>query len=57
MDKLELYMSELLMLKEMIENDIQMSSCGISEYEDVHMMQYYLDRAKVLKKIEEMIKQ
>ena len=53
MTKLELYTSELMMLKEMIENDIQMSSCGISEYDDVDMMQYYLDRAKVLVKVRE----
>ena len=50
---LELYTSELLMLKDVLENDIQMSSCGISEYDDVDMMQYYLDRAKVLAKVKE----
>ena len=49
----ELSTNELLMIKEMIENDIQMSSCGISEYDDVAQMQYYLDRATVLKKVRE----
>jgi hypothetical protein len=53
MTKLELNINELLMLKEMIENDIQMSSCGISEYDDVDLMQYYLDRATVLRKVRE----
>ena len=53
MTKLELYTSELLMLKDLLENDIQMTSCGISEYDDVDLMQYYLDRAKVLAKVKE----
>ena len=51
MTNLELSANELLMLKEIIENDIQMSSCGISEYDDVNLMQYYLDRATVLMKV------
>ena len=56
MTNLELNTSELLMLKDVLENDIQMSSCGISEYDDVDMMQYYLDRAKVLEKLKEILK-
>lgn len=53
MTNLELSTNELLMLKEIIENDIQMSSCGILEYDDVDMLQYYLDRATVLRKVRE----
>ncbi len=51
MPNLELNRNELLMLKDVIENDIQMSSCGISDYDNVDLMQYYLDRAKVLAKV------
>lgn len=53
MIKLELNGNELMTLKEMIENDMEMSSCGISEYDDVDLMQYYLDRATVLVKVKE----
>ena len=53
MTKLELSTDELLMLKDLLEGDIQMSSCGISEYDNVDLMQYYLDRAKVLVKVSE----
>ena len=53
MTNLELSTNELLTLKEMIENDIQMSSCGISEYDNVALMQYYLDRATLLRKVQE----
>jgi len=56
MTKLELYTSELLMLKELLENDIESTGWGEQEYidySDVDMMQYYLDRAKVLVKVQE----
>ena len=53
MTKLELSRSELLMLKDVIQSDMEMGSCGISEYDNVDMMQYYLDRAKVLVKVQE----
>jgi len=53
MTKLELYTSELLMLKEMIENDMEIGSWGEADYDDVDLMQYYLDRAKVLAKVKE----
>jgi len=57
MTKLELNINELLMLKEMIENDMEQTSQGGSahhdDYGDVNLMQYYLDRAKVLVKVQE----
>jgi len=53
MTKLELYTSELLMLKDMIENDMELGSWGEADYDDVDLMQYYLDRAKVLAKVRE----
>ena len=53
MTNLELSANELLMLKEMIENDMEIGSWGEAEYDDVALMQYYLDRATVLKKVRE----
>ncbi len=53
MTKLELSTDELLMLKEMIENDMEIGSWGEADYDDVDLMQYYLDRAKVLVKVKE----
>ncbi len=57
MTNLELYTSELLMLKELLENDMEQTSQGGNayhdDYADVNLMQYYLDRAKVLVKIQE----
>jgi hypothetical protein len=55
MDKLELYTSELLMLKDLLKNDMEQTSWSEVEYDDVELMQYYLDRAKVLAKVEELI--
>ena len=55
MDKLELYTSELLMLKEVIEADMQTSGWSECDYDDVDLMKYYLDRAKVLVKVNELI--
>jgi hypothetical protein len=55
MDKLELYTSELLMLKDLLKNDMEQTSWGEVEYDDVELMQYYLDRAKVLAKVEEVL--
>ena len=58
MDKLELYTSELLMLKDLLEGDMELTSYSGSEveYDDVSLMQYYLDRAKVLVKVQELLK-
>ena len=57
MTKLELYTSELLMLKDLLENDMEQTSQGGNayhdDYGDVNLMQYYLDRAKVLVKVQE----
>ena len=53
MTNLELNTNELLMLKEMIENDMEIGSWGEADYDDVDLMQYYLDRAKVLAKVKE----
>lgn len=55
MDKLELYTSELLMLKDVIEGDIETTSWGEVDYADVEVMQFYLDRAKVLEKLKGII--
>ena len=51
MYKLELYTSELLMLKDLLEGDMEQTSWGDVEYDDVELMQYYLDRAMVLVKV------
>ena len=57
MTKLELYTSELLMLKYLLEGDMEQTSQGGDayhvDYGDVDLMQFYLDRAKVLAKIRE----
>ena len=55
MDKLELYTSELVMLKEVIESDMETSSWGQPDYDDVDLMKYYYDRAKVLVKVTELL--
>jgi hypothetical protein len=55
MDKLELYTSELLMLKDLLEGDMEQTSWGEVEYDDVSLMQYYLDRAKVLVKVNDIL--
>lgn len=53
MTKLELYTSELLMLKDLLEGDMEQTAEGYVQYDDVELMQYYLDRAKVLVKVKE----
>ena len=55
MDNLELYTSELLMLKDLIEGDVETTSWGDVDYADVELMQFYLDRAKVLAKVKELL--
>ena len=47
MTNLELTTSQLLMLKELIDYDIEMSGMGAPDYTDMATMQYYLDRAAV----------
>ena len=53
MPNLELSTNELLMLKDLLEGDMEQTSWGDVEYDDVELMQYYLDRATVLKKVRE----
>ena len=53
MTNLELSTDELLMLKDLLEGDMEQTSWGDVEYDDVELMQYYLDRAKVLAKVKE----
>jgi len=57
MTKLELSTNQLLMLRDLLENDMEQTSQGGSayhdDYGDVNLMQYYLDRAKVLVKAQE----
>jgi len=47
MTNLELTTSQLLMLKELIDNDIEISCMDAPDYTDMDAMQYYLDRCKV----------
>jgi len=56
MTKLELNINELLMLKDLLEGDMERTPWCEVEYDDVGLMQYYLDRAKVLLKIREELK-
>jgi|TARA_B110000285_G_scaffold99080_1_gene112912 hypothetical protein len=50
---IEVSASELLMLKEMFDNDIEMSCMDYPDYRDEDAMRYYLDRCRVYNKIEE----
>ena len=47
MHPLELTSSQLLMLKELIDNDIEISCMDAPDYTDMDAMQYYLDRCTV----------
>ena len=53
MYKLELYTSELLMLKEVLESDIESTGWSEIDYSDPVLMKYYSDRANVLMRIKE----
>ena len=53
MTNLELSANELLMLKDLLEGDMEQTSWGEVEYDDVGLMQYYLDRATMLVKVKE----
>ena len=52
---LELTSNQLLMLKEMIDNDIEMSSMDAPDYTYMDAMQYYLDRCAVYHLVKEEI--
>ena len=56
MDKPDLDTSELIMIKDILEGVIETSSAFDADYADVDMMQFYLDRAKLLEKLKEMLK-
>jgi hypothetical protein len=51
---LELCPSELLMLKEVLETDMDTSGWSEVDYSDPELMKYYSDRANVLVRINEM---
>ena len=50
---IEVSASELLMLKEMFDNDIEMSEMDAPDYTNFDVMKYYLDRCNVYNQIEE----
>jgi hypothetical protein len=56
MNTLELSTNELLTLKDIVEGDMEITSWGEVDYADVEVMQFYLDRAKVLEKLKEILK-
>ena len=56
MTNLELNTYELLVLKDIVEGDMEITSWGEVDYADVEVMQFYLDRAKVLEKLKEILK-
>ena len=53
MTNLELTTSQLLMLKELIDNDIEISCMDAPDYTDMDAMQYYLDRCTVYHLVKE----
>ena len=53
MTNLELTTSQLLMLKELIDNDIEISRMEAPDYTDMAAMQYYLDRCAVYHLVKE----
>ena len=56
MDKLELYTSELLMLKEMMEADLESTGWSEIDFSDVELMKYYSDRAVVYQKVLDLLR-
>jgi len=56
MTNLELSTNELLMLKDLLECDMEQTSWGEVEYDDVDLMQYYLDRAVVYHKVLDLLR-
>ena len=56
MDKLELYTSELLMLKEMMESDLERTGWSEIDFSDVELMKYYSDRAVVYQKVLDLLR-
>lgn len=56
MDKLELHTSELLMLKEMMESDLESTGWSEIDFSDVELMKYYSDRAVVYQKVLDLLR-
>lgn len=56
MDKLELYTSELMMLKELLQYDMESTGWGEIDYSDVELMKYYSDRAVVYHKVLDLLR-
>ena len=53
MYKLELWPNEILMLKEVLESDIESTGWSEIDYSDPELMQFYADRAKVYVRIQQ----
>ena len=53
MYKLELWPDEILMLKDLLESDIESTGWSEIDYSDPELMQFYADRAKVLVRIQQ----
>jgi hypothetical protein len=56
--ELKLTYSQIRMLKEMVANDMEMSTWGmdVQDYEDIDTMEYYLNRAVVYRTIRDLLK-
>ena len=55
MYKLELWPNEILMLKDLLESDIESTGWSEIDYSDPELMQFYADRATVLVRIQQEI--
>ena len=53
MYKLELWPNEILMLKDLLESDIESTGWSEIDYSDPELMQFYADRATVLVRIQQ----
>jgi hypothetical protein len=53
MHTLELWPDEILMLKDLLESDIESTGWSEIDYSDPELMQFYADRAKVLVRIQQ----
>ncbi len=56
MDKLELHTNELMMLKELLENDMESTGWGEVDYSDVELMKYCSYRAVVYHKVLDLLR-
>ena len=53
MHTLELWPDEILMLKDLLESDIESTGWSEIDYSDPELMQFYADRAKVYVRIQQ----